>query len=220
MAKKKKKNAVKQKAGPIASTAAPQVTREELQDALVCTISGEASLRFVEVCLPNPTKPVQTFTVSMYEGAPAVPEPEHDEGLAIASLQDLFKQFDSGHMPHMRVVGRIIDVLLHHRGFKTCSAGDVFYVLLDEAPSQSGCDPKDYRLVTPTRNRRVFDITRNPGRKNLDNRLKGLKEGGWVTLPRRNGYVLTRKGQQLFNGWPDLAEIPGLTLIPPPRPTT
>lgn len=219
MAKKQKK-AVTRKGRAKASTAAPLVTREELQDALLCTISGEASLRFVEVYLPNPTTPAQEFVVTMYEPAPAGTKAERDEGLATTALRDLFRQEDFSDMPYMRVVGRIIDILVHHRGFTTCSGGDVFYVLLSEIPGQSGCDPKDYRLAKPTRHGRDFDITLSPGRKNVDNRLKRLKKDGWVTLPRTNGYVLTPKGRLLFSGWPELAEIPGLTLIPAPTHAT
>lgn len=217
MAKKQKK-AVKRKGRAKASTAAPLVTREELQDALVCTISGEASLRFVEVYLPNPTTPVQEFVVTTFEPAPADPKAEDEEEQYRNLLRNFLVQKDCKGMPYLRVVGRIIDVLLNHRGHKTCSGGDVFYVLLNEAPTQSGCDPNDYRLLKPTRHGHVFDVTRGPGRKNVDNRLKSMKKYGWVALPRTNGYVLTPGGLLLFSGWPDLTEIPGLTLIPPPRP--
>jgi hypothetical protein len=219
MAKKHKK-AVKRKRTTAASAAASLVTREELQDALIVTIGGEASLSFAEVYLPNPTTPAQEFVVTMYEPAPAVTKAERDEGLATTALRDLFRQKDFSEMPYMRVVGRIIDILVHHRGFTTCSGGDVFHVLLKETPSQSGCDPNDYELAKPTRHGHVFDVTQSPGRKTVDNRLKRLKEDGWVTLPRKNGYVLTPKGRLLFDGWPDLAEIPGLTLIPAPTPAT
>jgi hypothetical protein len=219
MAKKKTKKAAKRKGRTAASTAAHQVTREELQDALVCTIGGEASLRFVEVYLTNPTKPAQEFVISAFTATSDGSKAGHDEE-TLHILRDYFVQNDYEEMPYSRVVGRIIDVLLNHRGHKTCSGGDVFYVLLDETPDQSGCDPKDYELMTPTKSGRWYDVDNNAGRKNVDNRLKGLKEGGWVTLPRKKGYVLTTKGRLLFDGWPDLAEIPGLKLMPPPRPTT
>lgn len=217
MAKKKKK-IVKRKVGPAASTAAPQVTREELQDSLFFTIGGEASLGFVELHLPNATKPVQEFTVSVFEKTPEVARPSHGAD-DLRFIREFIVRYDSRNKPYKRVIGRIIDVLLHHRGFRTCSAGDVFYVLLDEVPDQSDCDPKHYIATRPTRKGRLYDVTRHPGRKNVDNRLADLRKDGLVALPRKKGYVFTSDGERVFNGWPDLSEIPGLSLTPPPRPT-
>jgi hypothetical protein len=217
MAKKKKK-AVKRKVGPTASKAAPRVTREELRDSLFFTIGGEASLGFVEAHLPNTTKPVQEFVVSVFEKTPEVSRPT-DGADDLRFSRELLVRYDSNNKPYKRVIGRIIDVLLHHRGFKTCSGGDVFYVLLDEAPSQSGCDPNDFRLVKPSKFGRWYDVNNNAGRKSVDNRLAQLRTDGLVSLPHKNGYVLTPDGERIFNGWPDLSEIPGLSLTLPPRPT-
>jgi hypothetical protein len=217
MAKKKKKKAAKRKVGKAVSGAASTCTAQELQDAFVCTIIGEAAAGFCEVYSYIPTTPVQEFAVNVFSGATAPSASDVDQPDPLTLLREYFASKDSYDMPSLRVVGRILDVLLNHRGRKACTGGDVFYVLLKETPSQSGCDPKDYKLASPTRYGRLYDITRPPGRKTVDNRLEKLRKDKWAD--HKKGYVLTPKGKLLFDGWPDLSEIPGLSLTLPPRPT-
>ena len=217
MAKKKKKKAAKRKVGKAVSRAASMCTAQELQDAFVCTIIGEAAAGFCEVYSCSPTTPVQEFAVNVFSGATASSAPDVDQPDPLTVLRECVARNDSYDMPSLRVVGRILDVLLNHRGAKACTAGDVFYVLLEETPSQSGCDPKDYKLAKPTRHRRWYDITRDPGRRTVNNRLEKLRKDRWAD--HKKGYVLTAEGRLIFNGWPELSEIPGLSLMPPPRPT-
>jgi hypothetical protein len=160
---------------------------------------------------------MQEYTAKAPDVAPGGPTSEDRERKAFQMLRSLFTRTDMPNMPYMRVVGRIIEILTRHRGSKTCSAGDVFHILLDEAPGQSGCDPKEYIATRPTRKGRLYDVTRQPGRKSVDSRLNKLQAEGWVT--HKQGYVLTDDGKLLFDGWPDLSEIPGLSLTLPPRPT-
>jgi hypothetical protein len=216
MAKKKKKKATKRSVRRSHSKADNHCTREELRDAFRCTVGGEASLGFVEVCNAATTKPVQEFIVNVFAPAKERSDSEHGGLDVLAILREDFVMHDFAEMPYLRVVGRILDVLLNHRGKETCSAGIVFHVLLDEAPSQSGCDPNDYKLPKPTLNGYRYEVTQQPGRKKVDNRLAKLREKGWADHIK--GYVLTPKGKLLFDGWPDLSEIPGLSLTPPLRP--
>ena len=126
---------------------------------------------------------------------------------------------DNGDLPRLRFVGRVLDVLLNHRRFTTCSGGDVFRVFLIEIPDQLEVNHRQ----NPPPGREV-DITEPSGRKMFTNRMKSLRQMELIRptitrdTGRGEGYVLTENGRNMFDGWPPLSDIPGLELDGPVRP--
>ena len=140
-----------------------------------------------------------------------------DPGLEVA--QWLFTQHEFRDKPYLRVFGRVMEILLHHRGFQTCTAGDIFRVFLAEIPEQL----KEHHRQT-LRFGSDFDITRQPARRTFNGRMERLRRYrlAQATTTRESGrdedYVLTARGQTLFDGWPDLEDIPELTYEGPATP--
>jgi len=146
---------------------------------------------------------------------PSDPGTNNDRDLQLARL--VFQETDNRDQPYQRVIGRVLNELHNHRGRTTCSAGDVYLVLLEEIPQN---------LPAAHRQHRPFDKTLNPGRRVIGNRLTTMKgrsrRGGdqpalalvATTSTTRGGaekgYQLTADGQRLFDGWPALPElVPG-----------
>lgn len=190
-----------------------------LDAALYVTIAGETALQLVEYVHAPVTQPIQDFVVQMQEVSARPSDAVHDFGRARDLAREIFQAHDQREMPYLRVVGRILDELLNHRRFTTCSGGDVYYVLLDELQEQ--LPAAHQQRPSPSGSR--FDRTRNPGRRAIDNRLRDLKgasrEKGkgsgpaWVETTTttqggaEQGYRLTEDGLWLFDGWPELPEL-------------
>lgn len=131
---------------------------------------------------------------------------------------------DFADMPYVRVVGRVAEILLNHRRFETCTIGDVIKVFLVEIPEQLEVHhrpnlPTGQQLSVDTADAGTFD-----GKKTFANRMAWLCDKQLLrpTSPPSQGiatnFVLTEKGQNMFDGWPDLSEIPGLELEGPVQP--
>jgi hypothetical protein len=129
----------------------------------------------------------------------------------VVSLRSLLLLRDS-RLPYLRFLGRVAEILLHHRGFKTISAGTVYAVFLEEIPEHI---PPEYR--PPTAAEQDLSATTNDGRRTFNNRMKDLRTAGFVRPTTMKGnrpedLVLTDCGASVFDGWPDLRDIPGLEL--------
>jgi hypothetical protein len=134
------------------------------------------------------------------------------------------RRWDFADMPYVRVVGRVAEILLNHRRFETCTIGDVIKVFLVEIPEQLEAHhrpslPTGQQLSVDTADAGTFD-----GKKTFANRMAWLCEERLLqpTSPPSQGtatnYVLTENGQNMFDGWPPLSEIPGLELDGPVQP--
>jgi hypothetical protein len=137
--------------------------------------------------------------------------------------RDLVRR-DFADMPHVRVIGRVAEILLNYRRFQTISAGDVCKVFLVEIPS---CLEENHRQDPPLGQQLSVDnvdATAQPTRRNFNNRMKWLRKAELIQPAAKTagnkdkGYVLTEYGQNIFDGWPDLSEIPGLEPEGPVRP--
>ncbi len=186
--------------------------------ALYATFSGEAALGLVECCSPPTTTMIQHFVVYMRE-VPASPgSRELGNDWARQNARSIFEDSDYGKKPLRRVLGRILDELHNHRGEKTCSVSEVFFVLLDEIPDE--LEERHQQLLG--KNRPQFDTSRSAtGHRNVDNCLRELRGQprkddhrerltAYVTTttePKRGvevRYRLNELGQWLFDGWPAL----------------
>ena len=181
---------------------------------MIVTYGGEALYRVVEYSHPPAAQAIQDFTVHVQEvsSRPIDATVSNDRDLRLARL--LFELHDYRDMPYKRVIGRVLDELQNHRGTNTCSAGDVYLVLLEES---------QHNLPTAHRQHRPFNKTLDPGRKAIGNRLNKLKgrapRGGAQQLlalvttttitqgGAEQGYRLTEDGRRLFDGWPELPEL-------------
>lgn len=235
MAKKKKK-AAKKVAKTEASEPAAQVeateaeagtcTDQELVTAEVVTSAGELAASLHDVVHDAVQQAVQGWlearaSSSSRRGRPASESVSEEEnirrGWEYARRQ--LERRDFLDMPFLRFVGRVIDVLLNHRRFPTCTAGDVFEVFLVEIPNQL----EVHHRQSPAAGRRV-DVTTQPGRRTFNNRMDRLRSEELIepTITRESGrgegYVLTEAGQNMFDGWPPLSDIPGLQIDGPVRP--
>jgi hypothetical protein len=219
MAKKKKK-AVKKAAKKSARriTTAPAATEAELQDALLVTWAAEGVLgacEYRDFGIFSIVRPFPVTVEQVSSRSSTAEETNGERGLDYARRQ--FARRDYADMPYLRVYGRVMEILLNHRRFQTCSAGDVFRVFLAEIPGQL---KEDYRQGTPLPGK-DYDVAEQPGRKTFNNRMKKLSDEELVraTVTRGSGreedYVLTEDGQILFDGWPALSDIPGLELHAP-----
>jgi len=191
-----------------------------LDAALLVTFGGEATLSLVEYSHSPATQAIQDFTVTMQEvsARPSDPSANDDRDL-LRLARRIFQANDKREQPYLRTIGRVLDELLNHRRYRTCSGGDVYYVLLDELPDEL---PAAHQQVLEA-GQRDFNRTLNPGRRSVDNRLRDLKgesrEDGrgsgpaYVTTTSttqggaEQGFRLTEEGQWLFDGWPELPEL-------------
>jgi hypothetical protein len=191
-----------------------------LDAALLVTFGGEAMFRVVEYSHAPATQTIQEFAVHVQEvsARPSDPGANDDRDL-LRLAQRIFQAYDKREQPYLRTIGRVLDELLNHRRYRTCSGGDVYYVLLDELPDEL---PAAHQQVLEV-GQRDFNRTLNPGRRSVDNRLRELKgesrEDGRGSGPAyvattsttrggaEQGYMLTEDGQWLFDGWPELPEL-------------
>jgi hypothetical protein len=132
----------------------------------------------------------------------------------------LLEAVDFADMPFIRVIGRVFDILLNHRGFSACTGGDVFRVFLTEIPDQL----EENHRQRPHSGQDV-DVTESSGRRHLNNRLQRLLRRELIEPTATRGgrnedFILTEDGQNIFDGWPPLSDIPGLTLDGPDRSTS
>lgn len=144
-------------------------------------------------------------------------EENADAGLDLARRRFIRDDFDE--KPYLRVYGRVMEVLLNHRGFRTCTAGDVFHVFLVEIPDEI---PEHYQQTPPPGQQVSFST--GVGRRTFNNRMERMvqEELARPTVMLDSGrdedFVLTQDGLTLFDGWPRLSDIPGLELDGPVRP--
>lgn len=186
-----------------------------LDAALYVTYASEAALGLVEYSHAPSTQVIQEFAVHVQD----VSARSSNSGWERDRAREMFDADDQRKMPSRRVIGRVLDELLNHRQFTTCSGGDVYYVLLDELEQQLPVAHQQRRAPGDS----PFDRTLNPGRRVVDNRLRelkgGLREDGKGSGPAyvqttsttqggaEQGYRLTEVGSWLFDGWPELPEL-------------
>lgn len=213
----KKTKAARKRATRKKTTRTPSVNLDvgPLDAALYVTYASEVALGLVEYSHAPSTQVIQEFAVHVQD----VSVRSRNAGWERDMAREIFEANDQREKPSRRVIGRVLDELLNHRRFTTCSGGDVYYVLLDELEQQ---------LPEAHRQRRApgdspFDRTLNPGRRIVDNRLRELKgalrEDGKGSGPAcvqttsttqggaEQGYRLTEFGSWLFDGWPELPEL-------------
>jgi len=223
-AKKKvaKKRAAKKRPAARTRATAPACSEADLRSAAMVTWGGEGLLGVVEFQHAEIDAFVNEFPVTVldvYQLRSVSGNENAEAGLEVA--RRLFTRHDCSDMPYFRVYGRVMDILLNHRGRQTCSAGDVFRVFLAEIPSQL---EENHRQSPPSG--QEYDVAEQIGRRTFNNRMKKLNDDELVrpTVTRESGrkdnYVLTEDGQILFDGWPALSEIPGLELHAPSTPAT
>lgn len=236
MAKKKKK-AAKKVAKKTVSRAAAQVeaseaemsscTDQELVTAEVVTAGGHLMaglateiIREIEARGINVADLLHTAVANLQCSqmtARVSGEENADAGLDLARRRFIRDDFDE--KPYLRVYGRVMEVLLNHRGFRTCTAGDVFHVFLVEIPDEI---PEHYQQTPPPGQQVSFST--GVGRRTFNNRMERMVQEELarptVTLDsgRDEDFVLTQDGLTLFDGWPRLSDIPGLELDGPVRP--
>ena len=228
-AKKKKKTAKKRAAKKVSGPAAVEAPEakagsysdQELVTAGVVTAGGEllaglatGIIREVEARGINVADLLSTVVANLQCSqmtARVSGEENGQSGWEYARRQ--LELRDNGDLPRLRFVGRVLDVLLNHRRFTTCSGGDVFRVFLIEIPDQ--LEEQHRQHPPPAKN---VDITEPSGRKMFTNRMKSLRQMELIRptitrdTGRGEGYVLTENGRNMFDGWPPLSDIPGLEL--------
>ena len=195
-----------------------------LDAALYVTYASEAALGLVEYSHAPSTQVIQEFAVHVQD----VSARSRNAGWERDMAREIFHIHDQRDMPYFRVIGRCLDELLNHRGFSTCSGGDVYFLLLDELWQQL---PDNHQQRERARVGMPFNRTLNPGRRTIDNRLRDLKgasrEDGKGAGPTyvattsttqggaEQGYRLTEVGSWLFDGWPELSELVRRRTQPP-----
>jgi hypothetical protein len=216
MAKKKKK-AAKKASGAAAGL---EFNEAELHSAEIVMCGAEGLLRSVEYLHFDINAVFNAFPVTVQEvsqtggtsGAVNV-----DAGLDL--LHRWFIRRDFYDMPYLRVFGRVMGILLNHRGFQTCTAGDVFMVFLVEIPAHM----EEHHRQNLADGQEV-DVSMQPARRTFNNRMERMCREQLarptVTLEagRDEAYVLMEDGQTLFGDWPPLNDIPGLELHGPVTP--
>lgn len=242
MAKKKtaktaKKVATKRPARKKASSAAAgrpraqagSCTEQELQTAAVVTTGGELMaglatglLRELEARGIDVAELLRTVVANPQSSQPSESvSGEENSQKAWEYARRQLERRDFADMPHLRVIGRVLDVLLNHRRFQTCTTGDVFLVFLREIPRHLEANHRQNPEVDGS-----FDVTMQPGRRTFNNRMARLRNDELVRPTviqesgREEGYVLTEDGRNVFDGWPALSEIPGLELDGPVTPAS
>jgi hypothetical protein len=217
MAKKKAKVAKKaaKKVATRAARPSSQCSDEELRESRVVTAGGEATVDLVGYIGSDTAAFIAPFPVMMQE---VTVIPAENEARALTWLREEIETNDYDETPYLRVVGRVVHVLTVRRRKVTCSGGDVFRVFLGEIPQHSPYAPAEYRLQRPTKRGNVFDITQEPGRTKIKDRLSDLKNKKYAQTAKATrvgdgrGYMLTQRGLVVFDGWP---EVEGLELDPP-----
>lgn len=190
-----------------------------LDASLYVTIAGEATLGLVEYSHAPVTQTVQDFVVHVQDVSARPSDPFLNSDRARDITRKVYQASDYPDMPYLRVIGRVLDELLNHRRYTSCSGGDVYYLLLDELPEEL---PKAHQQVLSPATPK-FDRTLNPGRRTINNRLNDLRgqprKKTSTPLPALvqtisttaggadQGYTLTEDGQWLFDGWPELPEL-------------
>ena len=184
-----------------------------LSTSLVQTLASECVLGSAEYVHADATffcDPVLVHTQDVR--ARRDEETSRDSGMRYYRL--LFERRDLGpkQRPFRRYVGRVFEVLLRHRGQRTCTVGDVFRIFLSEIPQH--LDDKHHQQP---RTDGTYDVTTGDGRPTFNNRAKGLRDyellEPTVRRPTRDeNWRLTEFGFQVFDGWPD---VPGLQLHQP-----
>jgi hypothetical protein len=205
---------------------------QELEAAGVITKAGElmsglanALVREIEARGVDVADLLRTVVASLQRSQPNVRvsgEENGQMGWEYARRQLVRRDFAD--MPYVRVIGRVAEILLNHRRFQTISAGDVCKVFLVEIPR---CLEENHRQNPPPGQQlsvNNVDVTAQPNRRNFNNRMKWLRNAELIQPAAKTagnkdkGYVLTEYGQNIFDGWPDLSEIPGLEPEGPVRP--
>ena len=224
MAKQKKRAARKGTKGTTARKLSYTITTADVQTAALVVSGAECVLGAIEYIHFDIQWAVSEVPVSMHN----VPASERVTGEANADSgwtysRNQLTRKDFADRPYLRVFGRVMEILLNHRRRQTCTAGDVFRVFLVEIPGQL---EENHRQNPPPGQK--FDVTKPTGRKTFNNRMRRMceEELAESTVTRESGqdgnYVLTENGQRMFDGWPDLEDIPGLTYegpaTPEPRP--
>jgi len=219
---KKKKTAAKKKGSTRTTATTPAYSAAELQAAAVVTWGAENLLGAVEYLGFDINAVVNEFPVTVQDVSASGSVSASGEGNARDGLElarRLFNRRDFCDKPYLTVFGRVMEILLNHRGYETCSAGDVFRVFLVEIPGQLEENHRQY----PRTGQQVSAST-GTGRRTFNNRMESMRQEELArpTRTRDSGqaeaYVLTEDGQALFDGWPDLADIPGLTYAGPVTP--
>ena len=229
-AKKKKKTAKKRAAKKVSGPAAVEApeaetgscTDQELVTAGVVTAGGELMAGLADVVNAAVQAAVNQAVRGWLDARATANEQQATQQAAlneeyVASLRTQLLRRDS-RLPYLRFLGRVAEILLHHRGFKTISAGTVFAVFLEEIPEHL---PPEHQ--PPAAAGQNFSATTNDGRKTFNNRMKDLRTVGFVRATATRGnrpedLVLTDCGASVFDGWPPLSDIPGLELDGPVRP--
>lgn len=218
MAKKKKKAA--KKAAKKKASGAAAGNDAELHAAAVVTWGAEGLLGAVEYRHFDINAAVSDFPVTVQDvSAARRTTGERNEWTGLNWARRLLVRRDFADMPYLRVIGRVLDVLLNHRRFHTCTTGDIFLVFLKEMPLHLEENHRQNQ-----RSDGFCDVTVQPARRTFNNRMDRLREEelvrATVTLEsgREEGYVLTEDGRNIFDGWPDLRDIPGLELQGPVTP--
>jgi hypothetical protein len=214
MAKKKKKAATNEASGGAAAQAGSEA---ELQAAAMVTWGAEGVLGAVEYRVFDISTFVSDFPVTVQQvsvSSSTAGERNAREGWDYARRQ--FVRRDFADMPFLRVFGRVAEILLNYRRFQTITAGDVFRVFLVEIPAHL----EQHHRQNPRPGQQP-SVSTGEGRKTFNNRMKRLYDEDLVrpTVIRVSGrnenYILTKDGQNMFDGWPELTEIPGLELDGP-----
>ena len=208
-----KKNAARSATGTTGSNLTYIITTADSQAAALVVSEAKCLLGAVEIVHFDINWAVSVFPVSM-QHVPArervTGEANADSGWTYSRNQLTRKDFAD--RPFLRVFGRVMEILLHHRRRQTCTAGDVFRVFLVEIPGQL---EENHQQNPPPGQK--FDVTKPTGRKTFNNRMTRMcdEELAEPTVTRESGrdedYVLTEDGQKMFDGWPNLADIPELT---------
>lgn len=220
-AKTAKKVAKKKASEPEAQVEATEAeagscTDQELQAAGIVTTGGELAAGLADVVNAAVQAAVHQAVRGWLDARATANEQQATQQTAlneeyVDSLRSLLLLRDS-RLPYLRFLGRVAEILLHHRGFKTISAGTVYAVFLEEIPEHI---PPEYR--PPTAAEQDLSATTNDGRRTFNNRMKDLRTAGFVRPTTMKGnrpedLVLTDCGASVFDGWPDLRDIPGLEL--------
>lgn len=228
MAKKKqkvtKKAAKKKASGAAAEAEVTSCPDQDLEAAAVVNTAGESAARFGEAFLAAIEARGIDITVVFNAAVTSLQRSETNATASSAShlqetvecVQAMLMENESAAKPYVRFVGRVAEILLNHRGFQTITAGDVFKVFLVEISAHL---EERHRQSPPPGQQLSVDtvsVTTGEGRKTFNNRIKRLWRYLLIepTVTRASGrnedYVLTEVGQSVFDGWPDLSEIPGL----------
>jgi hypothetical protein len=236
MAKKKKKvakKAARKKAsGAAAEVEAASCSDQELETTAVVNTGGEGLIRFAEALVTaleargiNIAELINTALARLQGSEPSAPVNDVPNlQPVLESMQAILMENELAAKPYVRFVGRVAQILLNHRRFQTITAGDVFKVFLVEIPAHL----KETHRQNPPRGQQLsvatVRVSTGEGRKTFNNRMKRLHLYRLIepTVTRVSGrnenYVLTEVGQNVFDGWPDLSEIPGLELDGPVKP--